>query len=455
MAGLAPAGNLTAMVAVPTTDGIKRVLLVACEYSQFSPQGLRWLKLSHALARLGWQIEVVTFEPHEAGAFARNPRIHGANPGPYRASVRWLQQRCSRLETRINHAGEGEDSACSERSVATARLNWKGQIDRLLQLLLGWWLYPDLRREGLPFLRSRVRHLLNCGGYAAVILSHEPPLSLEILDTAMEAGLPVIADLGDPVCTIYTPPRWQARAYRLERKVCNTAAAIVTTSRATMALLVQRHGELPPDSEVISQGFDPVAPQNAKIRTAPETRNSLRVVYTGRFYRFRDPSQVISAVQAVAGVTLALALPEFPDWLAGDWQQAACFEMHQRLSHAGAVELQRSADVLLVIGNDDPAQTPGKLFEYLAIDAPILYVARREVDPGAELVRELKRGIVVPSNVEAIAEALLLMRELHLCGNLASQFDLSPETVGPYSWDSLANRYSSLLARVVSKSAKK
>lgn len=459
MDGLAGEGRPDTMSITSSERVRKRLLLIACDYdADLSPQGLRWVKLSRELVRLGWDIDVLTWQargganlsPH--GPFPGALNIYPVYPGPYHALIGWLQQR-RRAAMAAERAGDSAVATRPAREGAMPkRLNWKGRVDAMTRSALGAFMYPDLRREGLPFLRARVRRQLSQRQYAAVVLSHEPPFALELLDAVRAAGVPAIVDLGDPVRAVYTPARWHARASKLEAKVCALATAVVVTTCATARMLTARHGRAESDFEVVSQGFDPrPLRQTSAVVRMEETARPLRLVYTGRFYRFRDPRPVLDAVCESRDVQLALALPELPDWLDARQLHGSSIELHLRLSHQASLALQDSADVLLIIGNDDPAQTPGKLFEYLAVPAPILYVTDHPSDEGARLVQSLKRGLVVPSRRSEVMRALCHLQRLRRDGCLSSTYDLSPSSVASYSWGTLARRYSELIARTVSR----
>lgn len=431
----------------PTESTGLRVLLVSCEFEpDASPQGLRWARLAEALAGQGWRVDVVTLARPGASA-VRGPglRIIPVFPGFYAALLRRWQAR------RPASTGSAAGAALPPRARAdhaVAGLNWKGRLERRVRSVLGYWLYPDLRREAVPFLRRCVGRLVGRNRYALAILSHEPPLALALLDLLAARGVPVVADLGDPVCAIYTPRRWRRHALRLEAKVCERAAAVVATSEATLQLLRARHAGFGAEAEVIPQGFEPVLSRADPMGAPPASAGGdMRVVYTGRFYPFRDPTETIRAVIATPGVELQLAVPDMPASLDQDVFRADCIRVRRGMAHEQARALQATADVLLVVGNDDPAQTPGKLFEYFALPVPILYVARHPRDPGAQLVEELRRGLVARGQAE-IEQALARLRDDWRAGRTGSTFDLSPEPVAAYAWPALARRYSLLMQRV-------
>lgn len=430
----------------PREGSERRLLIVACDYdADASPQGLRWVALSRELAVLGWDVEVLTWRTPSRVSTPHCVRVHAVPGGPYaRLRERFRRRRSGESAPGATPAESGPSIAGS--GAPPAALNWKGRLERRLQALASLVMYPDLRREGMPSLRSALNELMRRNGYAAIVLSHEPPFALELLQDVVARGIPVVADLGDPVCAIYTPGRWRRRARALEAKVCGDADAVVVTSASTLRLLERRHGSLHGRSAVITQGFTPGA---APVSTALEPAGGrLKLVYTGRFYRFRDPGPVLDTVATADGVELELAVPELPGWLEGTWRKAVHIRVLGRLSHDEAVRLQGSADVLLVIGNDDPAQTPGKLYEYFGMRRPILYVARHPADPAAELVTRLRRGCVVVPERDAIAAVIAELAGLHRDGQLASRFDLSDAAVSAYAWPQLARRYSDLLARV-------
>ena len=441
------------MTSHPPGPAGQRLLVVSCEYdADTSPQGLRWVKLSRELAALGWAVDVVTLERPETTAGLQSPslRVFPVFPGPYAALLRLVQARSSHsgIHLAADAAQANSNQLTERRDHEQQRLNWKGMLEAAVRRLLGFGLYPDLRAEAVPFIRACVRELAGTHRYAAAVLSHEPPLALGLSDILHRSRIPVIADLGDPVCAAYTPRRWRRRALEVEGEICSHAAAVVTTSEATLQLLQGRHPHFSAEATVIPQGFDPSPRGESLVKPIPlRPDGPMRIVYTGRFYRFRDPSETIRAVRATSGIELVMAVPDVPAWLDQQLLRAPSIRLTARLRHEEARSLQNTADVLLVIGNDDPTQTPGKLFEYLGVGAPIIYVTRHQDDPGAQLVRVLRRGIVVQGMAETSA-ALACLREQRKEGGFQSRFDLSGESVKTYSWPASAKRYSDLISRL-------
>src|SRR5690606_8180514 len=83
---------------------------------------------------------------------------------------------------------------------------------------------------------------------------------------------------------------------------------------AAKQLLAARHDVPESRFEVLTQGYD--------AGTAPDAgpgvgfdQHRLELLYTGRFYRFREPCALVEAVLATPGVRLSVATTQAPAWL--------------------------------------------------------------------------------------------------------------------------------------------
>jgi glycosyltransferase involved in cell wall biosynthesis len=370
-------------------------------------------------------------------------RIFEVYPGPYKAMI---NAHIRKKRRQANYREQGKRESSSSRTNST--LNWKGRLEAFLFRMSKYWIYPDLRRESLPFLVADVKKRLNQEVYKAVVFSHEPPLSLEAMLKVRPhiIAAQVIADLGDPVLIGYTPKHWRGRAFKLERSTCSAADAIVVTSWATRALLQARHPESGSKLHVITQGFDCRADHATATVVSTSIPGCLKLVYTGRLYRFRDPGIFLSSIAQLGFAHLFMALPEVPDWLDVELARNPNVTQVGRLSHKDALTLQQDADVLVVFGNEDATQTPGKLYEYLGLQKPILYVYQDASDEGAALVIRLNRGLTVANSSADICVALEQLQRWKCEGGFPKQFDLSKDTVNHYTWSALAKQYGVLLS---------
>ncbi|MBB5530260.1 glycosyltransferase involved in cell wall biosynthesis [Stenotrophomonas maltophilia] len=418
-----------------------RILISAHDFSPNpSPQSLRITQLATELANGGFEIDVLTrtvgagmqVQPEPIGV-----QVHRAAPGWLEAALDAVSTRLRRRTGRARDASEDERAAGSAKTAAL--LNWKGRWVLRLRAVVDAAVFPDGRSRWITHALREGRRLLLQRRPQVIIGSHEPAAGLMVaLTLSRESGVPLVSELGDPVLTAYTPKRWMQRSFALERRVCRESAALIVTSEATAELLRQRHGEDIAPITVIPQGF-PVAAVSAPVRTA--FGNGLALVYTGRFYPFRDPAPLFEAVLATPGATLTVAGPGIPP------KFAALFAQHPEQlryvgnkAHAAAVELQQQADVLVSIGNAGMTQIPGKLLEYLGSGRPVLHLQPDQADAAAAIIRKEQCGFLVAPQAGQLDELLRDLVQRKQQGRLEAGLRLGAETFAEYRWDRLAAR---------------
>jgi len=417
------------------------ILLIAYEFPPSpSPQSLRWAYLARHLAEQGHRISVLTI--HLGGEDAGLPwlpstlEVHRTFAGPVRGSLAALRDRRHRRVREMVTAG---DTSASTSTPAHSRQGWKQALSDMLQGAAAKILFPDVRGEWFPWARRRLEALLATDAPDVVITSHEPATTLQLGLLAKRRGLPWIADLGDPVLAPYTPARWRRRAWRLERQVAEHADHILVTTRAAEELLQDRHDRKHGIS-VITQGHAGETPLRRESTSDGYLPGRLELLYTGSFYSFRRPEALLDALREVplarlnvAAVTLPQSIVDF----AHEFPEQV--RLLGFLPHTDALRLQRSADLLVNIGNADPSQVPGKIYEYLGACRPILHIGGKDDAIGGFLSR-LQRGWSCDNRSDSIASHLRGLAADKQAGRFADSLDLSLDAVSEWHWGSLASR---------------
>ncbi|WP_111204263.1 glycosyltransferase [Stenotrophomonas maltophilia] len=434
-----------------TNGGMQAVRILICAHDfqpNPSPQSLRVTQLASGLASLGHDVHVLT---RTCGAGMRRMedppglQVHRTSPQGVEALIDATSRvlgHLRRLRRQDAVAGTRPSPQVASQAaptVGTAALNRKGRAIARLRSFLDARVFPDGRSRWIGGALRHGRQLISQWSPQVIIGSHEPVAGL-LLASALsrESGIPFVAELGDPVLTSYTPERWRAASLELERRVCQEAGAIVVTSEATAALMQERHGPGIAPLSVIPQGFARVEPPLPEV---VRSAGGLQLVYTGRFYPFRDPMPLVRAVLASPGCTLTIAGPGLPPELA-----KACAEHPQVLRFAGsldhyqAIELQRGADVLVNIGNAGMTQIPGKLLEYLGSGRPVLHLQPDAADPAAAIIGRERCGFLAANEVAAISALLHELLQRKQQGRLDEGLRLGPDAFAEYRWDRLAER---------------
>ncbi|MFC5436999.1 glycosyltransferase [Rhodanobacter umsongensis] len=421
-----------------------RILLVAYDYPPLnSPQAIRWYYLSRELVHLGVELHVLApdLSARDGNSLGvpTGVTMHRCNAGGM-AGWLWRRQQ-ARLSATVSESPLSTAARASR--VGPATLNWKGRLHHRLERYVGHWIYPDSRGQWRASAGAALEELIDTIRPDVLICSHEPAVTLQLGLQVAGRVRAWLADLGDPVLAGYTPKRWRRRAGELEAQVCRAATLISVTTASTRELLLARHAVDPSKIFVISQGFDDTF--SPAIDFARKSHSGeLHLLYTGRFYSFRDPTALLEAVLELKQIRLTIASPEVkPGYLAYAARSDGRIAFLGEQPHAEVLKLQQECDVLVNIGNALSAQTPGKLYEYLGSGKPILHCYSVDDDPAIGLLDEWHRGWSCANDLASLRTLLTALIETpeRLYASLVKE---ETSAVSAYGWSNLARR---LLAR--------
>ena len=427
-----------------------RILLVAYEFPPSpSPQSLRWAYLARELATLGNEVHVLA--PHLPGDSVGLPElpegvvVDRISAGPIVGLI--AERSRPHLDSGPKRATTGMHPF-SGQGRPTVQLNWKGRLFHRIKAVAGFLQFPDIRGEWTRGLRRVTADRITALRPDVVVTSHEPANTLHAGLLASRLGVPWVADLGDPVLAGYTPWRWRRRAWSLERKVWRIADAVTVTTHATADMLSKRHGPGRGPCEVLPQGYD-----GGELGTDASglfEQSNLELLYTGSFYHFRNPAALIDAVTQSMGTRLTIASMKVPDEVvAAAKRYPDKLRLLGFLRHDDVLALQRSADVLVNIGNLDPCQVPGKLFEYLGSGRPVLHLGTGSEDEAARLVTRAGAGWVCENEAAAVLDAISTLRIENSAGRLGTGLARNSAVLECYRWNRIAEKYESVLEAAV------
>lgn len=423
-----------------------RILLIAYEFPPSrSPQSLRWAYLARELSLAGHEMHVLTIDL--GGTTAGLPElppavnVHRSHAGP----VRGLVARRRRQRQLRDKPGHDALPPAGSATDAMFRTTLKRFASEKLQRLAEHVWFPDLRGEWLRSGQRALARLLHELNPDVVISSHEPATTLQLGLQAERAGFRWIADLGDPVLAPYTPPKWRRRAFALESEVCRRADHILVTADSARSLLAQRHGRHD-KVELFTQGFDDRAGNDLSAGNGLFDPDRLELLYTGSFYSFRNAQALIEAVGQQPSVRLNIASVVAPaSIIQAGRRHPENFRLLGFLPHAVALRLQREADMLVNIANNDGAQVPGKLYEYLGACRPILHLGNGSADAPATLIALLGRGHVCDNDPVEIGERLARLAEAKRHRTLDDGFRLDRDSVAQFGWSRIGQRLDRLV----------
>ena len=254
-----------------------------------------------------------------------------------------------------------------------------------------------------------------------VVLTTSPPGSVHFVGAAVKRALGVrwIADLRDSLLA-HQDRRSDTAAVRMKARTVRVVAGLVARRADAIVTAFDSIGDemraLSPAGRIVTipngsdfDDFDGMA-------YTPGER--FRITHTGAFFGQRDPKPFLRAL-AESGLEDVVAR-FVGGFRAADREFAESLGLADRVAvipfvpRRQSLELQRDSEALLLIlpeaGGRGTGVIPGKVFEYVAAERPILAA----VPPGgaaAKLIDEIGAGIVAPvDDVEALCAALV---ELH------------------------------------------
>ncbi|GAA0745938.1 glycosyltransferase [Gaetbulibacter jejuensis] len=264
-------------------------------------------------------------------------------------------------------------------------------IERLLLYVRGNFFIPDARKGWVkPSVAYLSEYIKNEG--IETIITTGPPHSLHLIGLQLKAQLNVkwIADFRDPWTTIgYHKDLKLTKSSRqkhelLEQNVLQSADQIIVTSTVTkqeFALKTQQ------PITVITNGYDTYAIEK------PEKDQRFTIAHIGSLLSERNPTQLWDALRELIaeneafktafqlnliGVVSDDVLQTLSHYQLDDYVNVVGY-----VNHEEAMQFQMQSQVLLLIEIDSQvskAIIPGKLFEYMVSNTPILAIGPQESD---------------------------------------------------------------------------
>jgi hypothetical protein len=375
-----------------SNSAIRRLLVITYHFPpDGSIGGQRWAGLSKYLARLGWEVHVITAAV--PGRDQATPQIH-----------RHVQHRRRTLGDVYSAAvsrrqpPEPNQQAMAEKTDAPGRSPRFQTVAAVRRIVSGAMYLPDSARGWVLRAAAAARRLLREKQFDVVISSGPPHSShfAALLGTRgrdtdfwidMRDPWSVTHQMNRPDDRLILAERWFLR--RLEKLVFPRAARVIVNTREFASALRKTDPDL--DVVYFPNGID-MEQLPARDISSVE-RASIACV--GTLYAGRNLSMVFAAIRELlrdqpgAASTLRLNVaglmePRHREKMEGEIAAAGLTSMvsiHGVLPRAQALELLSRSHLALVLAQDQPMCVPAKLYECVGLGVPTLVIA--EVDGAA------------------------------------------------------------------------
>jgi len=328
-------------------------------------------------------------------------------------------------------------------------------LEKLLLWIRGNFFIPDARigwvKPAVGFLKEYLAK-----NDMDIVISSGPPHSLHLIGMALKEklGIKWVADFRDPWTTIHyhqslrLNKRAQKKHLKLESKVLNNSDLVVVTSARTKKEF-QNITSVP--IEVISNGYDILE------KIEPNLDAQFSIAHIGSLLTNRNPEllwEILSELKDENKVFSKNLLIKLVGAVSEDvLESLAVFGLTENyktlgyVSHQEAIQIQHDAQVLLLVEMDSPETKsiiPGKLFEYVAANRPILALGPEGSDVEG-IIKETNTGMYFKyTDKEKLKQQVQLYYEAYLKANL----NVNSKNIEKYSRSTLTKSLSTILLNI-------
>ncbi len=266
--------------------------------------------------------------------------------------------------------------------------------------------FPDKDVTMLPFAVLRGWRIIR-KHKIDLIYTSSPPHSLHLSGALLKkiTGARLVVDFRDPWARspwhdeIRVSSKMERRKHRwiqkLERWVVESADRVVFVSQQMCDDFIAFYADLPADKfRVFYNGYDPdnILPADHRVpdrqarQTAPVT-----IVHTGTLYKRRDPMPLVQALHQlitekphlknrvklkfIGGITEELA--HIPNRVK-ELQLEDMVEFLPQVSYRESFRCMMEGDILMLLQPVTRLQIPGKFYDYICFEKPILAIGEKE-----------------------------------------------------------------------------
>lgn len=404
---------------------MKKVLIISYYWPPSGGAGVqRWLKLSKYLSRLGVETHVLTVDEH----YASYPVLD-------RSLLKDIESEVMVHKTKAKNYFKVYEQIVGKKNVPKSgysNVDAQKFSQRLISSLRSHLFIPDPRKGWNGYAVKKAIEVIDKYEIKNVITT-SPPHSTQLIGLELKKRLKNInwiADLRDPWTDIYYYKLLGHSKYShavdrdYEKRVLEEADLITTVSNGFKSMFLSKENvDINADKvEVLTNGFDSEDFENISV----EPNKKFEVTYTGTMSEQYSPNVFFDAYKRLYedypnDVSLKIVGSMSPAIMEYATSLGVDFDFISHVPHEEVVVYQRKADVLLLIIPDvdkSDGIVPGKLFEYLASQNPILVLGNTEGDV-SNIVKETNSGKTFNrKQANEIYEYLKLLVEKYLSGLL-------------------------------------
>ena len=373
---------------------MKKVLIITYYWPPSGGGGVqRWLKFAKFLPEFGWEPIIFTPEHPDFNIQDETLEAEVSNSLEVIKLPIWEPYQLFEKLTGKKTPSQGLITSDKKKSLLTNLALW----------IRGNFFIPDPRKF---WVKPSVKFLLDFieRNEIDVVVTTGPPHSMHLIGLELKKKLDIkwVADFRDPwskwdmLESFKLSSIAKKKHQLLELAVLKNADDVITVSE-TWAMEFEKI--LPRNYHVITNGFDEDDFQGVKKE---EQTDVFVISHFGLINNFRNPLALWEALKKIkAALKIEVRLygmiePSIIDSITSDPVLNSMVDIRPSISHKEVIQAYADSDLLLLLLNDSEnakGHIPGKLFEYLASNRPILALGPTDGD-AAKIIKNTNSGEV-------------------------------------------------------------
>ncbi len=410
-----------------------KVLIITYYWPPSGGAGVqRWLKFAKYLPSTGWIPVVLTVQPEYAAYPFRDESLVDEIPVD-------VEVRRTRATNYFSFYSKDQSKIPSGGFANNPGKGLKNKISRFVR---GNFFIPDPRKGWNRHAIKEASKIIREEEITHVITT-SPPHSTQLIGLKLKKKFPHIkwiADLRDSWTDIYYYdlfyPTLFSRAIdsHHERSVIQCADKIITVGNNLAEIFSSKAENVSSKFTVIPNGFDEEDFEGVSI-VWPER---FTITYVGTFSEiyptegfFRSISQLESQGRDFVLRFVGSFPPETKEKISSLVSPDKT-EFISYTEHPNAIRLMASSSLLVIIipeTKESQAITPGKVFEYIALQKPVLYIGPANGDAAFHLRHCGYKGLFEPNDYESMLEFILQAMDRHSSDKYYHHIEYSRRTL--------------------------
>lgn len=412
-------------------------------------RGIAWHYFANALQDNNYKVKVITVQPSNNDPYYNQSKFKLIEKAKYDI----IRLKDSKLYYSVysnkttNMKTNTENHKKGKRFFIKYLINIYRSITRLI-------FYPDR----MIFWSKKVKRYLKEENLNKndIVISVGFPFSshCEIAKLRKKKKFKLILDYGDPWSfnpSTDTEPKWRKKIdYYVEKNILKLTDFVMVTTDKTRQMFkeifkIKNIG-------VIRQGVN----NSDYIKKIEKNKKVITLVYTGIFYKeIRDPTNFFNALKKLDSylkfkIEILIAgridpyFTELINNLKIDTMKNIKVKLLGNVDMEKAIQLQNMADMLLFFSNKEGIQVPGKLYEYLATDKPIIAISYNFGET-EQLIEKHKRGKIIINSGNIEKELLKILEEYDKNKKINGIIEKS---INDYDWKNISKKFLSIIKKV-------